>query len=109
MHKSRLPKLIRRNGGHLAVGYLAAAVFVGMLLGYDIAGLSVLASGSAAGLMALFLLWMVCGLVLSAVQFAVAAVILRDDDDDTPGGGLRAPVREYAPVRVPVAKPRRKL
>ncbi|WP_323768472.1 hypothetical protein [Marinovum sp.] len=109
MRKSRLPKLIRRNGSHLLVGFLASAVLVGMLLGYDIAGLTQLASGGFPGLIALFVLWVVCGLVLSAVQFGLSSVNLRDDDDDTPGGGLRAPVREYAPVRVPVSKPRRKI
>ncbi|AKO97403.1 MAG: hypothetical protein RID15_16415 [Marinovum algicola] len=107
MREPQLPKLVRQYFKHVLIGFLASAVFVVMLLGFNIANLAHLVATSPLGILAVFLLWVVNGIVFAGVQFGIST--MGDDDDDTPGGGLRAPVREYAPVRVPVAKPRRRI
>lgn len=109
MQESGLPKLVRHYIKHVLIGFLASAVFVVMLLAFNIGNLWHLISTSPVGLLAALMLWIFNGIVFAGVQFGISIMCMGDDDDDTPGGGLRGPVREYAPVRVPVSKPRRKL
>lgn len=109
MREPGLPKLISQYIKHVLIGFCASAVFVALLLGYNIANLGHLVSTSPVGILAVLMLWVFNGIVFAGVQFGISIMTMGDDDDDTPGGGLRAPVREYAPVRVPVSKPRRKL
>lgn len=86
---------------HCAVGFGLSAVFVALLLYYDIAGLGHLIAGSDVGPMALFLLWFFNGTVFGSVQFAIVVMSQAEPDDrhdnDHKGGGTGAPV--FVPAR----------
>ena len=83
-----MPRLIRLYIQQIAIGFGAAAVFVVLLLGFDIAGLRHLVAVSSDGPLTIFLLWMFNGIVFAGVQFAIAIMGMsgddHDDDDDGP-------------------------
>ncbi|MBQ2260083.1 MAG: hypothetical protein II336_01795 [Loktanella sp.] len=88
------PNLMQLYLRHCAVGFVAAAVFVTMLLFYDIGGLGRLVAGSDIGWLAVFLLWFFHGTVFGGVQFAVSVMLdAQDDDDDDHHGGRMIPIR----------------
>lgn len=100
-----MPKLIRLYITNVAIGFAAAAVFVGLLLWFDIANLWHLISTSDKGWLAALVLWFSNGIIFAGVQFGIAVMRMKDDDDDDgPHGGRRQRVmrREHAtlPVRV---------
>jgi len=99
-----MPKLIKLYITHVAIGFGIAAVFVAMLLWFNVANLWHLVSNTEAGMLAVLMLWVSYDIVFAGVQFGIAVMRMKDDDDDDRGGGTRAPVtrRDYAtiPVRV---------
>ena len=84
-----------------AFGFLLAAVFVGLIIWFDVAGVGRLIMESDIGLMATVVFWVLNGIVFAGVQFSIAVMGLADDDDDDPRGGLKMPVflAELVPVR----------
>ncbi|MEL6204317.1 MAG: hypothetical protein AAFR47_03265 [Pseudomonadota bacterium] len=76
----RLPRLVRLYIRHSALGFLAAAVFVALLMWFDVARLRYLVTHTADGPLALFLLWMFNGIVFSGVQFGIAIMSLSEND-----------------------------
>ncbi len=68
------PKLMRLYLAHCAIGFALSAVFVAMLLFFDVAGLGHLIATSDVGLLALFLLWFFNGTVFGSVQFAIVVM-----------------------------------
>jgi len=92
-----LPPLVRLYIRHCLIGFAASAVFVGLLLGFDVVGLRGLILGTQGGWMALFLLFFFNGLVFAGVQFAIAIMRMGDDDDDDDRGGRRPRV---GPARI---------
>lgn len=105
-----MPKLIRLYVTHVAIGFGIAAVFVAMLLWFDIANLWHLVSHSDKGLLAVVILWVANGIVFAGVQFAIAVMRMKDDDDDEPRGGHRQRIMQHdfavIPVRVGDARSR---
>ena len=97
-----MPKLIRLYIINVAIGFGLAAVFVGMLLWFNIANLWHLITHSEKGWLALLVLWIANGIVFAGVQFAIAVMRMKDDDDDEPRGGHRQRRMQRQPVRVPV-------
>ena len=97
-----MPKLIRLYIINVAIGFGLAAVFVGMLLWFNIANLWHLVSHSDKGWLAVLILWIANGIVFAGVQFAIAVMRMKDDDDDEPRGGHRGRVMRREPVRIPV-------
>ena len=98
-----MPKLIRLYITHVAIGFGIAALFVGLLLYYNIANLWHLVTHSQEGWLAVLILWVANGIVFAGVQFAIAVMRMKDDDDDEPRGGLRQHVqkaKEYATIPV---------
>ncbi len=74
---------------HCVVGFGLSALFVGLLLWFDIGHLGRLIAGSDIGLLAVFLLWFFHGTVFGSVQFAVMVMLKTDkDNDDTDQGTL---------------------
>ena len=100
-----LPRLVRLYIRQCLIGFAISGVFVGLILGFDVAGLRGLVTTTQGGYLAVFLLFFFNGLVFAGVQFAITIMRMgKDDDDDRgPGGGLREPVA----VRVRVAGPQR--
>jgi len=94
------PDLLRLYLRHCAIGFALSAVFVGLILWRDVAGLGSLIARSDVGWLAVFLLWYFNGTVFGSVQFALVVMSQaeKDDDDDGPRGIL-------TPLRVPARAP----
>lgn len=97
-----MPKLISLYIRQVAIGFALSAVFVGMLMYFNVANLWHLVSTSPEGAIALVAMWVLNGIVFAGVQFGIA--IMRMQENDQPGGGKRQmmPVMlaEPVPVRV---------
>ena len=101
MQKQKTPDLIKLYIKSCAIGFAAAAVFVALLLAFDVVGLRGLVSGSSAGIVAVVMMWVFNGIVFAGVQFGIAIMAMSEDDDDDDEGGTPMPVRlaEAIPVR----------
>ncbi len=100
-----MPTIVRHYIIQTAIGFALAAVFVAMLLYFDIVGLRRLIFGSDVGVLALFLLWFFNGIVFAGVQFGVSIMFMAEDDDDDdepPSGGTR----DRIAIPIPVEKRR---
>lgn len=99
-----MPKLVRLYIKHTIFGFILSAIFVSLLLWFNVANLWHLVSGSSAGHLAAFLLFMFNGIVFSGVQFGIAIMRMADLSDDDRSGGKRQrePVLNPAMVPVPV-------
>ncbi|QBF32453.1 hypothetical protein [Thalassococcus sp. S3] len=94
-----MPDLIKLYIRQVAIGFGIAAVFVAGLLYFNVMNLWYLVTHNDAGLMAVFLLWFMNGIVFAGVQFGYAIMQLGREEDETPRGpGLRDHVA--IPVRV---------
>ena len=83
-----MPKLISLYIRHVAIGFAIAAVFVGMLLWFDVAGLWRLISNDPAGTVAVLMLWISNGIVFAGVQFGIR-VMMMAEGSQKPSGGQR--------------------
>lgn len=97
-----MPKLIRLYITQAAIGFALSAVFVVMLLWFNIANLWHLITHSDVGILAVAVLWVLNGIVFGGVQFAIAIMRMKDDDDDEPRGGPRRPIRVDTSRMIPV-------
>ncbi|MDA5556243.1 hypothetical protein [Shimia sp. MMG029] len=97
-----MPKLISLYIRQVAIGFALSAVFVGMLMYFNVANLWHLVSSSSEGILAVVVMWVLNGIVFAGVQFGIA--IMRLKDDDQPRGGKRQmmPVMLAEPVPVKV-------
>lgn len=95
MSDTEEPDLMRLYLRHCAVGFVLSAIFVALILYYDIARIGSLVAGSDVGYLAVFLLWFFNGTIFGSVQFAISIMLNADDDDedDDPPGGMLVPVR----------------
>ncbi len=93
-----MPKLVRLYIQSIAIGLGLSVVFLGALIGLDVAGLGGLILGSSSGLVAAVMLVVFNAIVFSAVQFAIAVARLAERDDG-PRGGVR---QHMVPVPVRV-------
>ncbi|MDZ7709271.1 MAG: hypothetical protein U5K36_03625 [Roseovarius sp.] len=97
-----MPKLIKLYITHVAIGFGIAAVFVALLLWFNIANLWHLVSHTSDGPLAVLILWVANGIVFAGVQFAIAVMRMKDDDDDDHHGGLRQHVMRHDYSAIPV-------
>ncbi len=103
-----MPKLVKLYLTSVAIGFGLGAVFVAMLLWFDIAGLGHLVLTSSTGWVAGLMLWMFNGIVFGAVQFGIAVMRLGKDDDHPPRGGRLIPIRVPVVARSKPGAPRRR-
>lgn len=103
-----MPKLVRLYILQVLAGFGLSAIFVGLLMWFNVANLWHLVNATSGGFVAVVMLFMFNGIVFAGVQFSIT--IMRMRQDDTPGGGKK----EHLPVTparlVPIraeAKPRR--
>lgn len=94
-----MPRLVNLYIRQTIIGFVLSAVFVTMLLAFNVANLWHLVSGSGMGMLAAFMLFMFNGIVFSGVQFGIAVMRMADSDDHG-GRSQREPVQ--APALVPV-------
>lgn len=99
-----MPKLVRLYIVNVAIGFGLSAVFLGVLLGFDIGGLRHLILGTQMGWLAGLMIFMFSGSIFAGVQFGIAVMGMAERDEP-PRGGLR---QHAVPVPVPVAAPARK-
>ena len=85
-----MPKLIRLYILSVVIGFALSAVFLGLLVWQDIAGLGHLVLRTASGGIAAVMLFVMNGIIFAGVQFAIAVMRLAEDDNE-PRGGLRVP------------------
>lgn len=91
-----MPKLVRLYVVSVATGFALAAVFVALLLAFDVGGLRGLVRKSDQGLLAVGMLVFFNGIAFAGAQFAIAVMRLAEPADRGPRGPLR-------PIPVPVA------
>jgi hypothetical protein len=97
-----LPKLVKLYIRQVGVGFALSAVFVGLLLGFNVANLRGLMLSTQGGYVAAFMMFFFNGLVFAGVQFAITIMRMADKDDQGPKGGHRQRVNygQPAPIRV---------
>ncbi|MBY6116005.1 hypothetical protein KUW09_14255 [Mameliella alba] len=96
-----MPRLIRLYIVQVLTGFGLSALFVGLLLWFNVANLWHLISGSDVGFVAVLMLFMFNGIVFAGVQFAIS--IMRLGEDDEPRGGKRQRANFQEPAQVKVA------
>ena len=95
-----MPKLIKLYLRNIFFGFGLSAIFVGMLMYFNVANLWHLVSSSSMGWVAGVMLFMFNGIVFAGVQFGIA--IMRMEDEDEPKGGKRDPlVLDMQPIAIP--------
>ena len=100
-----MPDLIKLYIRQCLIGFAIAAVFVAMLLAFNVQNLWSLISGSDVGLLATFMLWFFNGIVFAGVQFSVHVMLMARDEDTDRRGPPNAMI-DFSPVRVPVDRDR---
>ncbi|TKD18277.1 hypothetical protein FBT96_10315 [Rhodobacter capsulatus] len=83
-----MPELVRLYIRNVIVGAGLSALFVALLLGFDVAHLRHLILGSDIGYIAAGLLFVFNTVVFSGVQFGISVMNMAEDDLP-PGGGKR--------------------
>ena len=102
-----MPKLISLYIRQVLIGFAIAAVFVAMLLWFDVAGLWGLISNDPSGLIAVTMLWISNGIVFAGVQFAIRIMMMAEKRSD-PRGGRPIHVDMTRPIRVEATVKRRR-
>ncbi len=100
-----MPALVRLYIRNVAWGFVLSAVFVGLLLGFDIAGLRRLVMASDAGPVAVVMLFVFNGIVFAGVQFAIAVMRMAAPEDRGGGGGGRRALAAPSPALVAATAP----
>jgi predicted branched-subunit amino acid permease len=100
-----MPDLVKMYIRQCAIGFALSAVFVGLLLYFNVVNLWHLVTHTDVGFLAVFLMWLFNGIVFAGVQFGIAIMLMKYDDDDVHRGrpiGL-TPIRvEAAASRGPI-------
>ena len=77
-----MPEIARFYLRHSLIGFGVAAVFVALLLWFNIANLASLIFASPSWALALFMLWFFNGIVFAGVQFGIAVMGMAEPTDD---------------------------
>ncbi|GHE06148.1 hypothetical protein U879_06555 [Defluviimonas sp. 20V17] len=102
-----MPELIRMYIRNVLIGWALAAVFVALLIGFNIAGLGHLVLETRGGWLAAGMLWVANAAVFAGVQFAIAVMRMAEDDGPRGGTRLRLPPGTPIPVRAEATAPRK--
>lgn len=76
-----MPRLIKLYIRSCLIGFGIAAVFVALLVQFDVARIGSLVASSEKGILALIVLWVLNGIVFAGVQFGIAIMGLAEKDD----------------------------
>jgi hypothetical protein len=101
-----MPKLIRLYILQVLAGFGLSALFVALLLYFNVANLWHLVNATSGGYVAVVMLFMFNGIVFAGVQFSIT--IMRMARDDGPGGGKKDALPVLEPALIPVPVERRK-
>ena len=100
-----MPKLVRLYVRQVCVGFLLSAVFVGLLLGSNVANLRHLVSHTGGGVIAALMLWVFNGIVFAGVQFGISIMRMTRDEDDIGRGKRIAFATPHNPKDARIALP----
>lgn len=92
-----MPDLVRLYIRNVLVGFVLSAVFVGALLGLNVANLWHLISTSPMGWVAGLMLFVFNGIVFAGVQFAIVIMRMADNGGGS-SRGRRIPVGPAVPM-----------
>ena len=95
-----MPDLIRHYIRQSVIGFALAAVFVSLLLYFNVANLWHLVTHTDVGILAVFLLWLFNGIVFAGVQFGISIMSMRYDDDDDDDDDHRGMMIQTVPIPV---------
>lgn len=96
-----MPDLVKMYIRQCAIGFALSAVFVALLLFYNVVNLWHLVTHSDVGLLAVFLLWLFNGIVFAGVQFGISIMLMKYDESDDDDDDHRGRPVALTPVRVP--------
>ncbi|KAG1647603.1 hypothetical protein GQR58_030471 [Nymphon striatum] len=83
------------------LGFVLAAVFVGAIMWFDVAGIGGLIMGSDIGIMATLVFWVLNGIVFAGVQFSIVIMTMgENDDDDNDRRGRMMPIFQPDPIAI---------
>ncbi|MGR3760149.1 hypothetical protein ACUXV3_08440 [Roseobacteraceae bacterium NS-SX3] len=99
-----MPKLVKLYIRNVAIGFAIAGGFVAMLLWFNVMNLWHLVTQSEAGLLAVFILWFMNGIVFAGVQFGWAVMSLAEKKDGGPRRGTPV-VHSFKPAEVKAEAP----
>lgn len=102
-----MPELVRLYIRQCLIGFALAALFVALLLGFDVAGLRRLVMATEGGFLAVFLLFFFNGLVFAGVQFGMTIMRMARTEGGDRGGRRHAMPSGASLAAVPVPAPRR--
>jgi len=94
-----MPQIIRFYITNCLIGFAWAAVFVALLLWFNVANLWALITNSDIGVLATALLFFFNGIVFAGAQCGVA-IMLMTESDDGPSGGHGAAQPSLVPVTI---------
>jgi hypothetical protein len=98
-----MPDLVKFMLKHAAIGAIAAVVFVGLILWFDIMHIRHLVTHSPGGYLALVVLTALFTITFSSVQMGVAIMALgEEEDEDQDGGGTGSGVLAQEPIAIPI-------
>lgn len=92
-----MPRLIKLYIVNVLIGFALSAVFLGLMLTFNLGGLRHLILETPSGWIAAAMIFMGNGIVFAGVQFAIAVMSMAEKDEG-PRGGLRAAT--LVPVKV---------
>ena len=75
-----MPKLVKLYIQQCLIGFGISAVFLAILLWFNVANLWHLVSHDKMGWLALLMIWIFNGSVFGAVQFAISVMRMKDDE-----------------------------
>ena len=100
-----MPDLIKMYIRQSIIGFALSAVFVALLLYFNVVNLWHLVTHTDVGFLAVFLLWLFNGIVFAGVQFGIAIMLMKSDDDDDDDDHHRGMPVVLTPIRVEATAP----
>ncbi|ABF64855.1 hypothetical protein HGD90_05870 [Rhodobacteraceae bacterium R_SAG7] len=103
-----MPELIKLYIKSALWGLVLAALFVAILLWFNIANLGALVFGSDSGVIAVLALWISNAVVFGGVQFGFKIMAMAERDDTPRGGTWVGPEMQPVPIPAKASKPQRR-
>ncbi|WP_439122598.1 hypothetical protein [Marivita sp.] len=100
-----MPDLIKLYIRQTVVGFILSAIFVTLLLYFNVVNLWHLVTHTDVGFLAVFLLWLFNGIVFAGVQFGITIMLMKYDEDDDDDDDRGMPIG-LTPIRVEAHAPR---
>ena len=99
---STLPRVVRLYILHCLIGFALAAIFTGLILGFDVAGIGHLVTHVSGGWLAAFVFFVLNGIVFAGVQTGIVIMMMDYDDTPKPPKGLGQHAARPDPVPLEV-------